>query len=217
MSGARVYRSGLVVAMLVATALVLSGPSMAGEKLKIGAQMPDFELQDFNGKTHKLSNYKGKIVVLDFASQECPYSRKADPMISKLSADYKDQGVVVLAIDAHNGTEPEAIKAYATEKKLTFAVLKDPMNKYADAVNAKRTPEMFIVDKEGKLVYHGALDNQKKHDNPDYVNYIGKALDELLADKAVSQPTTPAYGCGIKRAAGGAEKKAKKRDADGEA
>jgi hypothetical protein len=86
-----------------------------------------------------------------------------------------------------------------TGKKLPYPVLKDEENKFADTMGAKRTPEIYIRDKDGNLVYHGAIDNQKKTDDPEYVNYVKNALDEILAGKPVSTPKKSAYGCTINR------------------
>ncbi|MCL4691272.1 MAG: redoxin domain-containing protein [Candidatus Hydrogenedentes bacterium] len=171
----------------------------------IGTDFPSFNMTDYEGKTHSLDEYKDKVLVLSFTSQGCPYSRAADPIYANLMQEYKDDGVVFLSVDADKNNAPSDIEEYATAKnetgkKLPYPVLKDEMNKYADTMGATRTPEIYIKDKDGKLVYHGAIDNQKKTDDPEYVNYVKSALDEVLAGKPVSTPSKSAYGCGIKRA-----------------
>ena len=170
----------------------------------IGSKVPGFVMKDYEGKEHSLDAYKDKVLVMSFTSQECPYSRGADPNFAKLAEAYKDKGVVFLSIDADKNNTPDAIKEYAmakneTGKKLPYPILKDEGNKYADALGAKRTPEVYIKDKEGNLVYHGAIDNNKKADDPGYVSYVKNALEEVLAGKPVSEPRKSAYGCGIKR------------------
>ncbi len=171
----------------------------------IGSDFPSFSMSDYEGNSHSLDQYKDKVVVLSFTSQGCPYSRAADPIYANLMQEYKDDGVVFLSVDADKNNKTSDIEEYATSKnetgkKLPFPVLKDEMNKYADTMGATRTPEIYIKDKDGKLVYHGAIDNQKKTDDPEYVNYVKNALDEVLAGKPVSTPSKSAYGCGIKRA-----------------
>ncbi|GMV91778.1 MAG: hypothetical protein AMXMBFR82_15560 [Candidatus Hydrogenedentota bacterium] len=171
----------------------------------IGSDFPSFSMTDYEGNAHSLDQYKDKVVVLSFTSQGCPYSRAADPIYADLMQDYKDDGVIFLSVDADKNNAPSDIEEYATSKnetgkKLPYPVLKDDMNKYADTMGATRTPEIYIKDKDGKLVYHGAIDNQKKTDDPEYVNYVKNALDEVLAGKPVSTPSKSAYGCGIKRA-----------------
>ena len=170
----------------------------------IGSKVPGFAMKDYEGKDHSLDAYKDKILVMFFTSQGCPYSKAADPNFAKLADAYKDKGVVFLSMDADKNNSLDAIKKYATSenetgKKLPYPVLKDEANKYADALGAKKTPEVYIKDKEGKLVYHGAIDNNKKADDPGYVSYVKNALEELLTGKPVSEPQKSAYGCGINR------------------
>lgn len=172
---------------------------------ELGKRPPAFSLEGYDGSGHSLSALKGKPVVLVFSSQKCPYSRAGDVRLAELAPEYQMKGVVFLSIDSHKSTPPGEIKEYAlgkneSGKKLPYLILKDEGNTYADAMGAKRTPEIYIVDTEGKLVYHGALDNQKKPEDPEYVNYVGQALDEILAGQPVSKPKTGAYGCSIKRA-----------------
>lgn len=199
------------LAAILVLAGVYTGAVRAGEegsasepKAEIGHKMPGFSLDDYTGKTYTLDSLKGKFVVLAFTSQKCPYSREGDARLPAVAKEYQPKGVVFLSIDSHKDTSLEEIAQYAKEdnktgEKLPYPILKDPENKYADTVQAKRTPEIYIVDKEGVLVYHGALDNQKKPGDEDYVNYVKKTLDELLSGKEVSNPTTGAYGCTIKR------------------
>ncbi|MCP4639628.1 MAG: redoxin family protein, partial [bacterium] len=152
----------------------------------LGKPLPVFVLEDHAEKEYDLAKLKGKaVVVLAFTSQKCPYSRAGDPRLAALAKHHAERKVVFLSIDSHKDTSPEEIKGYAhkandTGEKLPYPVLKDAGNRYADAVHAKRTPEIFILDKDLRLVYHGALDNQKKPEDKGYVNYVGQALDELL-------------------------------------
>ena len=199
-----------LIAVLLA-AIVYGGAALAGEaegapepKATLGQEMPGFTLNDSAGERYSLDSLRGKIVVLAFTSQKCPYSREGDTRLPGLAKEYQPKGVVFLSIDSHKDTTPEEMAEYAngdnkTGEKLPYPILKDKDNTYADAVGAKQTPELYIVDKEGVLVYHGGLDNQKKPDDEGYVNYVKPALDELLSGKPVSNPRTSAYGCSIKR------------------
>ena len=166
--------------------------------VEIGQAMPGFTMTDLKGVEHTLEQYKGKIVVLDFASQECPYSRATDPHLKKLHESYEEQGVVFLAIDSHATTTVEEIAAYAEEHELPFPILKDVDNAYADVTNAQRTPEIFIVDREGKLAYHGAFDDGRNPGEGD-TPYVKNAIDALLAGNPVDPATSKAIGCTIKR------------------
>jgi peroxiredoxin len=186
---------------VAAVALCFAGTfAWAAEKSpSVGDEMPDFELTDYTGKTHKLSDYAGKIVVLECSSQNCPWSRGTDSHIAEMAKAYEEKGVVFLGIDSDKGNTPEAIAEHAKNAEVPFPILKDVDNKYADAIAAARTPEIYIVDKDGALVYHGAYDNRRSPEEKGDVQYVANALDELLAGKEVSTPKVSAWGCTIRR------------------
>lgn len=188
--------------LLVLGVAVVMGCAVAavGKSPAIGAPMPGFTLTDTAGKAHTLDQYKGSIVVLDFMSQECPYSRGVDASLPELVKAYADKGVVVLGIDSHKGTAPEQMKAYAEKAGLTHALLKDTGNAYADAAGATRTPEFYVLDKEGRVAYHGAYDDRKVPEKAGTVGFVRNAIDDLLAGRAVQMPQVDAWGCTIKRA-----------------
>lgn len=166
----------------------------------IGSAMPDFKMKDQDGNEHMLAMHKGQIVVLEFSSQHCPFSKGTDPHIAELATQYKDKNVVVLGVDSHKSTKPEDIKEHVAAAKIPFPVLKDEKNQYADQVGATKTPEIYIVDKEGKLAYHGAFDSRKGPEQKGEENYVAAALDALIAGAKVAQTEVPAWGCGIQRA-----------------
>lgn len=171
----------------------------ASAAVELGAEMPDFTMKDVNGNEHSLQKYRGKVVVLDFCSHECPWSRGADPHLAALVKEYADKGVVFLGIDSHHKTTTEEIKKYAEEKELTHPILKDVNNEYADKVGAKVTPEIFVIDKEGKLRYHGAFDNRTKPEEKGSEFYTRMAIDAVLAGKVPDPQQVKAWGCTIKR------------------
>lgn len=191
----------LVLCALAGGAVVLGAlhGGVALAAVEIGQEVPAFELPDVNGKTRKLSDFAGKIVVLEFCSIECPFSRGADPHLSALAQRYAPQGVVVIGIDSHKDTTPEQIRKYAREKGKTYPILKDAENKYADAVGAKVTPEVFVLDREGKLAYHGAFDDRKAPEEKGATPYVENAVKALLEGGTVDPATVKAWGCGIKR------------------
>lgn len=190
-----------IAVVAVGIALRIGPNAQAESKIKVGQKMPDFTLEGIDGKEYTLTEVlkKGPVVLI-FSSQECPYSRKADPLLSKLYKSYKDKDVTFLSIDSHKNTTPEEIKQYAEKTELTYVVLKDEGNKYADAVGAQRTPEIFIVNKDRKLMYHGGPNNQKDPDDAEFQDYVKTALDEILAGEEVTTPKTSTWGCTIKRA-----------------
>ena len=194
-------KSTLRIVSMIALGFVLTSTGCSAdieETVKPGDKMPNFTMKDYEGNEHTLEQYQGKIVVLEFCSHKCPYSRGADPHISELAKSYEDEPVVFLGIDSHKATPPEEIKAYAEDKK-AYPVLKDVDNEYADKVAATNTPEMYIVDKEGKLAYRGAYDNRSNPKEKGEKNYTKAAIDDLLAGEEVEQPRVKAWGCTIKR------------------
>jgi peroxiredoxin len=165
----------------------------------IGSVVPDFEMKDTAGLTHTLKQYAGKVVVLEMCSIECPWSRGADPHIVELAAKYAPDGVVVLGIDSHKSTTTDQIKDYAGKTGLTFPVLKDVDNQYADVLGAKTTPEVYVVGKDGKLVYHGAFDDREQPEQKGKTSFVDNAVAAALAGKAADPAEAKSWGCSIKR------------------
>lgn len=189
-------------------ALALVGTMLAAAYVKadtmtktaaVGDSAPQFKLEDQNGKSVSLSDYAGKIVVLEWTNPGCPFVQrhyKANTMTA-LASQYKAQDVVWLAVNStHDVTDAENL-AWVKQNNLQYPVLNDASGAVGHAYNAKSTPDMFIIDKTGKLVYSGAIDNDPQGDKSDKLNYVSKALDELLASKPVSVPETKSYGCSV--------------------
>jgi peroxiredoxin len=188
---------GVLGALALAAAVMLA-PAAGAQGVKVGDQAPDFKLKDLDGQEHTLAEYKGKPVVLVFVSKECPWSRGADPVLSQLVKDYEGKAVI-LGIDANKDNKPEDIKEYAKQNNLAYTILKDEKNRYADQLGAKKTPEVFLLDAEGKVVYHGAVDDRQKENEEGKTNFVRQALGEVLAGKPVSVPEKNTIGCGIQR------------------
>ena len=169
------------------------------EPLKIGAPMPDFTLKDTTGKEHSLEQYKDKIVVFNFCTQECPFSRGTDPSINELAKTYAKKGVVFLGVDSNKNLKPEDIQPYIEKTGIPYPILKDTGNKLADAVGARVTPEIYIKNKDGIVVYHGAPDDRTGPESPPTEHYLKDALEALLAGKPIEKAEVKAWGCGIKR------------------
>jgi peroxiredoxin len=166
----------------------------------IGAVVPDFTLPDADGREHTLASLKGKAgTVVLFIATKCPVSNAYNERMAKLAADYGARGVNVVGINS-NSTEPAAqVRSHAAEKGLTFTILKDAGNQVADRFDAQYTPEAYLLDAAGKLVYHGRIDNSK---NPDGVTTsdLRDAIEATLAGRAVERPEVKGFGCSIKRA-----------------
>ena len=165
----------------------------------IGTTIDDFKLPDADGAEHSLKSLTGKNgAVIIFVATKCPVSNAYNDRMEKLAQDYKAKGINVIGINSNN-TEPAAeVKSHAGEKHLTFTILKDDGNKIADRLGATRTPEAYVIDAGGKLVYHGRIDNSQNTANITS-NDLREALDEMLGGKPVTKTGGAAFGCTIKR------------------
>lgn len=169
---------------------------------KVGHKAPTFALKDTNGKVHELASYTadGKIVVLEWFNHGCPVCahHAAEGTMIKMVDTYKDKDVVFLGIDSTNYHEgkTDEINAKIKEWKINYTILTDFDGKVGHMMNAKTTPHMFIINKDGVLVYDGAIDDAKSGDGK--TNYVSTALDQLLAGETIEKSKTPPYGCGVK-------------------
>jgi len=175
----------------------------------VGAPAPDFSLPDSNGKTHSLSEYKGKTVVLEWNNPECPFVKKhySSGNIPKQQSAAIGDGVVWLVINSGadgkqghvDGTTANAFLAQYNAKPTAY--LLDPDGKVGHAYGAKTTPHMYVIDRGGVLRYMGGIDSIPSTDKEDLAKatqYVPQALAELKAGKTVSVATSQPYGCGVK-------------------
>jgi peroxiredoxin len=165
----------------------------------LGSVVADFTLPDADGREHTLASLKGKSgTVIIFIATRCPVSNAYNERMAKLAEDYRARGISVVGINS-NSTEPASeVKQHAAEKGLSFTILKDAGNRIADRFNAQSTPEAYLLDASGKLVYHGRIDNSR---NGDAItsNDLRDAIEAVLAGKPVEHPEAKAFGCSIKR------------------
>lgn len=196
------------ISLFVASLLVVAMAAIAGSGRNatdlpappaIGAVIDDFKLPDADGVQHTLNSLKGKNgAVIIFIATRCPVSNGYNERMEKLAEDYQSKGINVIGINS-NSTEPASeVKSHAAEKHLTFAILKDDGNKIADRFGANHTPEAYVIDASGKLVYHGRIDNSQKIEAITS-NDLRDALDAVLAGKPIQKSTSVAFGCSIKR------------------
>ena len=186
---------------LLAFAALAAGTALA-DGPAIGSAAPNFQLTSIDGKSFSLADAQKqyKAVVLVFIATKCPYSNAYNDRMKQLADDLAKKGVLFVGINS-NATEPvEEVKEHAKTHGFSFMILKDPGNKVADLYDAKRTPEAFIVDKDGKVRYHGRIDENyedaSKVTSPDLKN----AVDALTSGQAIAHTETKAFGCTIKRA-----------------
>jgi peroxiredoxin len=165
---------------------------------------PEFALANYDGQTISLSDYKGKIMVLEWFNYECPfvkYHYEDAKTMTRLADKYKDKNVVWLAINSTGHLVTEKNREFAVKYEVGYPILDDSSGKTGRAYGAKTTPHMFIIDTQGKIAYSGAIDNSPQGRKTDgVINYVDKALAELIDGKPISIANTPPYGCSVKYA-----------------
>lgn len=175
----------------------------------VGQHAPAFDVQDASGKTVKLADFKGRHVVLEWTNPACPFVQKhyGSKNMQGLQKDAVARGVVWLTVSSTAPAHGEYLAPRALEAKYkawgsnASAMLMDDDGRIGKAYGARTTPHMYIVDPQGMLVYAGGIDDKRSTDPADVAtarNFVKASLDELLAGRAVSTPTSAAYGCSIK-------------------
>jgi hypothetical protein len=197
------------ILLIVLLSCLFAAPALA--KVSTGQPAPDFTLTDSNGKSHSLSQYKGKIVVLEWNNPKCPFVGKhyGSGNLQKQQAEATAAGVIWLTINSSaSGTQGNvdgaAANAYVAKVggKQT-AYLLDPTGQVGRLYGARTTPHMYVIDKTGVLRYMGGIDSIKSTDKDDIAKatqYVPQALGELAAGKPVSVPTAEPYGCSVEYA-----------------
>jgi peroxiredoxin len=176
---------------------------------RVGEPAPEFTATDSNGQVHKLSDYKGRFVVLEWSNRGCPYTQKQydSGNMEKLQRTWTAQGVVWLTVvssaPGKQGyvTGPEENAYLKQVNAAPTAVLLDPTGALGHLYDAKTTPHMFIINPQGVLIYNGAIDDRPTTDVADVngaKNYVSTALEEATSGKPVSVPTSRPYGCSVK-------------------
>lgn len=210
----RVLPLALLMTLTASSLTAMTSPVPAAEQsttatATTGQAAPPFSLTDTTGRKRSLADNAGKFVVLEWVNFDCPFVRKHydSNNMQKLQKAYTAKGVVWYSIcssaEGRQGNyAPEKINELLKQQNASpTAYLLDPDGSAGRAYGAKTTPHMYIVNPKGILIYMGAIDNNPSTDitetkNP--VNHVQKALDEAMAGKAVSQPSTKSYGCSIK-------------------
>ncbi|MBO9652245.1 MAG: thioredoxin family protein [Variovorax sp.] len=200
-------RAVMAAAVALGATLLMNAQAMAAPA--VGQPAPDFIAVDTAGKQHRLSDFTGKYVVLEWTNPGCPFVRKHYgsgnmPATQKAATD---KGVVWLAINsteraASDYLKPAALDAWMKEQSGTpTALLMDEDGVIGRAYGARTTPHIFIVDPRGTLVYAGGIDSiasARTEDIKTATNYVNQALGEAFGGKPISATTTRPYGCSIK-------------------
>lgn len=184
---------------LLLTALAALACNAVAEAPAIGAAAPDFQLTTIDGKPFTLSSAAKdhKAVVLMWISTQCPYSNAYNAQMKDLASAFASKGVLFVGVNSNKTEDSAAVIAHAKANGHTFPIVKDPNNKVADLYDARRTPEVYVIDPEGKLRYHGRI--TENHEDPASSPDLKNALDSFLAGKPIARTETKAFGCTIKR------------------
>ena len=194
-------------AFVLLTAITLAANALA---IEVGKPAPDFSATDINGKTVKLSDYQGKIVVLESYNSDCPFcnNQYQTGAMQELEKSMAAKGVVWLIVNSVNPnnashrTPDQAKQEIADKKIVATAWIDDSSGAVGHLYGMKTTPDMYVIDKNGVLVYAGAIDNKPdpQHDPRTARNYVREAVNALLAGQPVPVAETKPYGCSVKYA-----------------
>jgi peroxiredoxin len=192
---------------LVITLLLIS----SAYAVKVGEPAPDFQATDSNGQVHKLSNERGKFLVLEWHNNGCPYTQKhyESGNMQRLQKEWTGKGVVWFTVISSAQGQQGYVTAqqendYLKQMKASpTAALLDPQGDVGRLYSAKTTPHMFVINPAGVLIYDGAIDDKpttEKYDIAGAKNYVSQVLEEAAAGSQVSTPTSRPYGCSVKYA-----------------
>ncbi|HEY1683714.1 MAG TPA: redoxin domain-containing protein [Tepidisphaeraceae bacterium] len=192
-------RKRLAIASLFLLGLMAADSPTAS----IGQPAPGFSLPDLNGKTVSLSDFKGQTVVLEWVNPECPFVQRHYKLHTMTDLIKKYPNVTWLSIATGHTADADSLKSFASENDLSHPILLDKDGTVGHAYGATNTPEMYIIDKSGNLVYEGGIDSQASADSNDPVHadtdkYVDDALTALQSGQPIAHPQTKAYGCFVK-------------------
>lgn len=181
-------------ALGLAGVLLLSAPE-AARALAVGVVVPDFGMTTLEGQRFSLAEaektHKG--VVILFLSTICPYSNYYNDLIRVLAADFEKRGIAFVGVNSGALESADEARTHAREHGHTFDIIKDPESRIADLLDARRTPEVFLLDSRGILRYHGRI--ASKISSPD----LKSAIEAFLDGRPIRPAETKAFGCAIPR------------------
>jgi len=191
--------------------ITVSAENTTTKLATIGQPAPNFTLQGADGKSHSLSDYKGKFIVLEWTNPECPFVHKFydSGTMQGLQKTETAKGVIWLRINSsaagHEGYQSVSdLASYVEDQHVAAtASLLDPDGKVGHLFGARTTPHMFVINAKGVLVYAGGIDDTPSPDPATLAtatNYVTAALDQAMAGKPVTKPTAAPYGCSVKYA-----------------
>ncbi len=171
--------------------------------LALRAKAPSFVLRGVDGAEHDLESYgDAELLVLVQSCNHCPYVQGWEGRMKTIQADYANRGVRLVAVNSNDaerspGDSFEEMVARAEREEFNFDYLYDPEQGVAAELGAERTPEVFLFDRDRRLVYHGAIDDNRDEQHVGE-HYLRDALDAVLAGNAPATPETTPVGCTVK-------------------
>ena len=169
----------------------------------LGGEAPQFDLPGVDGQNHSLDSYADAgVLVLVQSCNHCPYVQAWEGRLSAIASDYADRGVRVVAVnsndaDSHPEDSFDEMRKRSREQGFTFDYLYDEPQAFARALEAERTPEVFVYDRDRRLRYHGAIDDNRDETGVSQ-QYLRDALDAVLAGSDPAVAETPPVGCTVK-------------------
>lgn len=206
----KILHFGLITLLILCSFFSAFAAEEEMPKPEIGKQAPNFELMGADGKAYKLSEFKGKFVVLEWINFDCPFVKKhyqKSGNIPSLQKRFAEKGVVWLSIcssakDKQGNFSADVLAArIKAEKHSATAYLLDSDGRVGRMYNAKTTPHIFIINPKEELAYMGAIDSISSTDEKDIVkskNYVSDALNSLLTGKEIEKKVSKPYGCSVK-------------------
>jgi len=186
--------------------IICSGTNIQAKELDLGSKMPlvKSKLMDISGKSISLSEAKGENgLLVIFSCNTCPWVKKWEDRYVELTKKYKPKGVGVIAINSNESNfesseSLDEMRKIAEDKKYNFFYAMDDGSKLAREFGASKTPHVFLFDKNDKLVYRGAVDDNAKKARKVKKPYVADAIDAMLVGNDIKYASTKALGCGIK-------------------
>jgi peroxiredoxin len=193
-------RKGILFVALLAviTFFASTNTSSAEGAMAIGSKIDNFTMPAPDGTDHSYNKLKGKKgTLIVFLSAQCPVVKQYNDRINEVAAAYKEKGINFIGIYSNHTESVEWVKEHS-EANYKFSVLIDKNNVFADLLGATRTPEVYYFNDKDILDYHGAIDNDRSGTNISKP-FLKTAFDEKLSGKEITEKTTRAFGCSIKR------------------
>jgi peroxiredoxin len=171
----------------------------------INGYAPDFELPGVDEDVHHLSRYleNFRAIAVIFMCNDCPYVQLYLNRMKELQADFQDRNVTLIGINANDANQQpddsfEKMKIFAANNQLNFPYIRDVAQDVAESFGASKTPEVFLLDQDGRLRYKGLIDDNADEPGAVGVSYLRSAIDQLLKSEPVEPSSTEAIGCSIK-------------------